>query len=191
MAGRTSLAGAPGAGPLTAPVLSDVLSRFSLVWAVATAVIMVVIAVGREWAGWSIGHVAAFVIALAAPPVAAVVLVALGAGLGTTLARVDDLKRERRLAAVRRGAGAVEPLDGVELRVRTIVASVLDRTPASIPMVAELVDDLGCDSLDACEIALLLEDQTGIVVADGDVADVVTVRDLARVLADRGLGARV
>jgi acyl carrier protein len=55
---------------------------------------------------------------------------------------------------------------------------------------ANLVSDLGADSLDVVELVMALEDELGVEVPDEDAQKLVTVGAVLAYLKDKGIGAK-
>jgi acyl carrier protein len=64
-------------------------------------------------------------------------------------------------------------------KVREMLAEALNIPVEKITPDAEIVKDLGADSLDLIELLTQLEDEHGIVIPDNDVEGLVTVADVA------------
>lgn len=64
-------------------------------------------------------------------------------------------------------------------KVREMLAEALNIPVEKITPDAEIVKDLGADSLDLIELLTQLEDEHGIVIPDNDVESLVTVADVA------------
>jgi len=70
--------------------------------------------------------------------------------------------------------------DEIEIRVRKIVAEQLGVAPTEITPTANILDDLGADSLDVVELVMALEDAFQIEVPDEDMEAIRTVGDVER-----------
>ena len=70
--------------------------------------------------------------------------------------------------------------DGIEVRVRSILAEQLGVEIAEVTPDANILDDLGADSLDVVEIVMCLEEAFDIEVPDEDVEGMRTIGDLER-----------
>ena len=70
--------------------------------------------------------------------------------------------------------------DEIEIRVRKIVAEQLGVAPAEITATANILDDLGADSLDVVELVMALEDAFQIEVPDEEMEAIRTVGDVER-----------
>jgi len=62
--------------------------------------------------------------------------------------------------------------------VKNIIVKELKLDESKITLDAKLADDLGCDSLDAVEIVMALEDEFGISIDDDATQTIKTVGDL-------------
>ena len=70
--------------------------------------------------------------------------------------------------------------DSLEQKVRSLVAEQLGVEQAEITPDANILDDLGADSLDVVEMVMALEEHFDIEVPDDDVEDLRTVADVER-----------
>ena len=73
--------------------------------------------------------------------------------------------------------------DGIELQIRSILAEQLGLEPAEIRPEANILDDLGADSLDVVEMVMSLEQAFDIEMPDEDVESMRTIADLERFVA--------
>lgn len=64
-------------------------------------------------------------------------------------------------------------------KVQTMLSDALNIPIEKVTPDAEIVKDLGADSLDLIELLTQLEDEHGIVIPDEDVEGLVTVADVA------------
>jgi acyl carrier protein len=62
--------------------------------------------------------------------------------------------------------------------VSEVCAEILGVSPDAVTASALLRDDLGADSLDFAELAMALEDRTGVSVPNGGFAHVKTIQDV-------------
>lgn len=62
--------------------------------------------------------------------------------------------------------------------VSEVCAEILGVSPDAVTASALLRDDLGADSLDFAELAMALEDRTGVSVPNGGFANVKTIQDV-------------
>ena len=78
----------------------------------------------------------------------------------------------------------------LEGRVKQILTNRLGMSGDEITPDSRLVDDLGMDSLDAVELAIATERQFGLSISDEQVAKLVTVADIMKLVqqltAERG-----
>ena len=70
--------------------------------------------------------------------------------------------------------------DSLEQKIRSLVAEQLGVELAEIKADANILDDLGADSLDVVEMVMALEEHFDIEVPDDDVEDLRTVADVER-----------
>jgi acyl carrier protein len=77
-----------------------------------------------------------------------------------------------------------------EKRVRELIAEQLGVTVEQVVTDANLVSDLGADSLDVVELVMALEDELGVEVPDEDAQKLVTVGAVLAYLKDKGIGAK-
>jgi acyl carrier protein len=77
-----------------------------------------------------------------------------------------------------------------EKRVRELIAEQLGVTIEQVVTDANLVSDLGADSLDVVELVMALEDELGVEVPDEDAQKLVTVGAVLAYLKDKGIGAK-
>lgn len=68
--------------------------------------------------------------------------------------------------------------------LKQIIIDTLDADPDKITPEASLSDDLGADSLDAVELNMAIEDQIGKSLPDEKLAEIKTVGDILRLLAE-------
>ena len=73
--------------------------------------------------------------------------------------------------------------DGIELQIRSILAAQLGLEPAEIRPEANILDDLGADSLDVVEMVMSLEQAFDIEMPDDEVEAMRTIADLERFVA--------
>ena len=78
-------------------------------------------------------------------------------------------------------------MDALANRVQTIVGNQLGVEERSLVPEANLLDDLGADSLDVVELVMALEEEFGIEVADDDVENIRTIGDIVAYLGKRDL----
>jgi acyl carrier protein len=70
--------------------------------------------------------------------------------------------------------------DSLETKIRTIVAEQLGVTVDEISPDANILDDLGADSLDVVEMVMSLEEAFDIEVPDEEVEEMRTIADIER-----------
>ncbi|MEF2554281.1 acyl carrier protein [Aurantimonas sp. A2-1-M11] len=75
-------------------------------------------------------------------------------------------------------------------RVKAIVAEHLDLDRGAIDDKAEIVNDLGADSLEMVEMTMLFEEELGIEIPDDVAERIVTINDTVMLLEHWRLGAR-
>ncbi len=73
----------------------------------------------------------------------------------------------------------------VARRVITVLTERLGMPPETVTPVAELIEDLGVDSVDAVEFTLALEREFGVSLPDDVLADVRTVQDVIDLICAR------
>jgi acyl carrier protein len=73
--------------------------------------------------------------------------------------------------------------DGIEVQVRSILAKHLGLEPSEIEPEANILDDLGADSLDVVEMVMALEHAFDIEVPDAEVEAMRTIADVERYVA--------
>ena len=78
-------------------------------------------------------------------------------------------------------------MDALANRVQTIVGNQLGVEEQSLVPEANLLDDLGADSLDVVELVMALEEEFGIEVPDDDVENIRTIGDIVAYLGKRDL----
>ena len=69
--------------------------------------------------------------------------------------------------------------------VRQLIASQLGVDPSEAVPEAQILDDLGADSLDVVELVMALEERFGLEIPDADVASLRTIGDVEAYLAMR------
>lgn len=67
-------------------------------------------------------------------------------------------------------------------KVKELIAEQLCLSPDDIADDADIVDDLGADSLDVVEMLMLLEDNFSIKIPDDQVDKLRTVNDICRII---------
>jgi acyl carrier protein len=73
--------------------------------------------------------------------------------------------------------------DGIEVQVRSILAEQLGLELSEIRPEANILDDLGADSLDVVELVMSLEEAFDIEVPDEEVEAMRTIADVERYVA--------
>ena len=63
-------------------------------------------------------------------------------------------------------------------QVKEVIVDTLNCTPEEVTPEARLAEDLGADSLDAVELNMALEDETGLAIPDGEMEKMKTVKDI-------------
>ena len=67
-------------------------------------------------------------------------------------------------------------------KVRDIIVDTLNCDAEKVTMEARLAEDLEADSLDAVELNMAIEDETGIAIPDEELANLKTVGDIVNYL---------
>lgn len=62
--------------------------------------------------------------------------------------------------------------------VKAVIVDTLSCDEDKVTMDASLSDDLGADSLDAVELGMAVETELGVTIADEDLPNIKTVKDL-------------
>ena len=70
-------------------------------------------------------------------------------------------------------------------KIKELLAKQLRIDAADIADDADIIADLGADSLDIVELLMVLEDELGISIPDDDVAELKTVSDIAEYIEER------
>ncbi len=76
-------------------------------------------------------------------------------------------------------------MEALSERVNSIVTDQLGVDKESLSPEANLLDDLGADSLDVVELVMALEEEFGIEVPDDDVENIRTIRDIVKYIEAR------
>ncbi len=76
-------------------------------------------------------------------------------------------------------------MEAVTEKVTSIIIEQLSVDKESVVPEANLLEDLGADSLDVVELVMALEEESGIEVPDDDVENIRTVKDVAEYVAAR------
>jgi acyl carrier protein len=77
-----------------------------------------------------------------------------------------------------------------EKRVRELIAEQLGVTLDQVGSEANLISDLGADSLDVVELIMAMEDELGVEVPDEDAQKLTTVGAVLSYLQEKGLGGK-
>ncbi len=78
-------------------------------------------------------------------------------------------------------------MEALSERVNSIVTDQLGVDKESLSPEANLLDDLGADSLDVVELVMALEEEFGIEVPDDDVENIRTIRDIVKYIEARAV----
>lgn len=70
-------------------------------------------------------------------------------------------------------------------KLQAMIADQLGLDTDEIKLESNIVKDLHADSLDLVETLMNIEDEWGITIADGDVADIETVGDVVKLIESR------
>ena len=70
-------------------------------------------------------------------------------------------------------------------KLQAMIADQLNLDTDEIKLESNIVKDLHADSLDLVETLMNIEDEWGITIADGDVADIETVGDVVKLIESR------
>jgi acyl carrier protein len=76
-------------------------------------------------------------------------------------------------------------MEALNERVNTLVTDQLGVDRKSLTPEANLLDDLGADSLDVVELVMALEEEFGIEVPDDDVENIRTIGDIVQYIEAR------
>ena len=79
--------------------------------------------------------------------------------------------------------------DSVLARVREILAKSFEIEPAAIQLVSHLIDDLDLDSIDAIDLAVELEQETGLRMEEQELRQIRHVKDIVDLVCDRLVSA--
>jgi len=74
-------------------------------------------------------------------------------------------------------------------RVRAILAESFELEPSAIQLDSHLIDDLDLDSIDAIDLAVELEQETGLRVEEQDLRRIRFVRDIVDLVCNRLVAA--
>ncbi len=70
-------------------------------------------------------------------------------------------------------------------KVKDLLVTDLQINPADITMDAELVNDLGINSLELADLIMLCEEKLGVVIDDSEIRTFITVGDIVGYLSDK------
>ena len=76
-------------------------------------------------------------------------------------------------------------MEALNARVNTLITDQLGVDRKSLTPEANLLDDLGADSLDVVELVMALEEEFGIEVPDDDVENIRTIGDIVQYVEAR------
>lgn len=68
-------------------------------------------------------------------------------------------------------------MDEIELKVKSVIAEKIGKSPNEIRDDATFIEDLGLDSLDLVDMIMKLEEEFGISIPDEDLDKIRTVKD--------------
>ena len=66
-----------------------------------------------------------------------------------------------------------------------VLKDVVTNDESKLTPEAKLIDDLGCDSLSAVEITMMLEEKLNINIDDDEVAKIVTIQDIIDIIENK------
>ena len=66
----------------------------------------------------------------------------------------------------------------IQERVAKIIVEQLGVKPEQVTLDADIIDDLGADSLDTIELVIIFEDEFGLTISDEDAARMKKVKDI-------------
>ncbi|MFO0689806.1 MAG: acyl carrier protein [Myxococcota bacterium] len=75
--------------------------------------------------------------------------------------------------------------ESVLARIREILAESFEIEPASIQLDSHLIDDLDLDSIDAIDLAVELEQETGLRLEEQELRRIRQVKDIVDLVCDR------
>lgn len=75
--------------------------------------------------------------------------------------------------------------EGIEDKVRAIIAEQLGVKPEEVTSQASFIDDLGADSLDTVELVMALEEEFGVEIPDEDAEKMTTVGDAIKYIQEK------
>ena len=78
----------------------------------------------------------------------------------------------------------------LEKKVRELVATQLGISSDQVTFDANLVSDLGADSLDVVELVMAMEDELGVEIPDEDAQKLTTLNAVIAYLKEKGVGSK-
>ena len=78
----------------------------------------------------------------------------------------------------------------LEKKVRELVATQLGISSYQVTFDANLVSDLGADSLDVVELVMAMEDELGVEIPDEDAQKLTTLNAVIAYLKEKGVGSK-
>ncbi len=78
----------------------------------------------------------------------------------------------------------------LEKKVRELVATQLGISSDQVTLDANLVSDLGADSLDVVELVMAMEDELGVEIPDEDAQKLTTLNAVIAYLKEKGVGSK-
>ncbi len=78
----------------------------------------------------------------------------------------------------------------LEEKVRELVATQLGISSDQVTFDANLVSDLGADSLDVVELVMAMEDELGVEIPDEDAQKLTTLNAVIAYLKEKGVGSK-
>jgi len=75
--------------------------------------------------------------------------------------------------------------DSVLERIREILAGSFELEPEAIQLESHLIDDLDLDSIDAIDLAVELEEETGLRLEEQELRQIRRVKDIVDLVCDR------
>ena len=74
---------------------------------------------------------------------------------------------------------------GMNQTLLEILKETVTKDESKLTPKAKLIDDLGCDSLSAVEITMMLEEKLGITIDDEEVSQIVTIQDIINIIESK------
>ncbi len=96
---------------------------------------------------------------------------------------------DAHLAGAAQCGGMEDAMQSLSNRVHSIVGTHLGVATDTLVSEANLLDDLGADSLDVVELVMAIEEEFGIEVPDEDVENIRTIGDIVSYLGKREIRA--